>query len=75
MAPSFQCSPVIYRPTCNYSKLYQEYDQDEHLHVVQANQICYGVECDWTPDCNNNNETLFCSLPPYSWPPVCVNYN
>ena len=33
-APSLTCADKSFRPACNYSKLYQEYDVDEHLSVV-----------------------------------------
>lgn len=68
---SFICANETFKPTCNFSKLFQTYDQDEHLKVVQSTSICGDVPCDWDADCLSG---LKCALINYQYPPVCTGY-
>jgi hypothetical protein len=62
LSPSYTCANASFRPACNSSKVFQVYDGDEHLAVVQSKGICRDVPCDWDPDCA---EGLYCALLPY----------
>ena len=71
LQPTFLCANSTFRPICNYSKKFNEFDEQEKLNTVWSTEICGDVECDWNADCAFN---LACSNPLYQEFPVCNGY-
>ena len=76
-APSKQLEPLMacvqkeFQPKCNFSKVFSNFDQDEHFIPEYSTNICNDVPCDWDQDCQKG---MFCTLKNYQYPPVCADY-